>query len=140
MSKLTAQEGPVLLFDGVCNLCNRTVQFVIRHDKKQLFRFASLQSPTGQEALQLLATEKGMSPDSVVLYYQGRFYIKSTAALRVAWLLGGFWRLAEIFRLLPRFIRDAVYDWIARNRYKWFGKKDACMLPSPGLKERFLDI
>lgn len=129
-----------MLFDGVCNLCNSTVQFVIRHDRKKQFRFASLQSATGQEVLQELAKDKGVSPDSVILYYEGQLYVKSTAALRVAWLLGGPWRLAEIFRFVPRFIRDALYDRIARHRYKWFGKKDACMLPSPELKERFLDV
>ena len=140
MSKFAEQEGPVLFFDGVCNLCNRTVQFVIRRDKKKLFRFASLQSPAGQEALQLLAGEKGVSPDSVVLYYKGKFYIKSAAALKTAAFLGGIWRMAAAGWLLPRFIRNAIYDWIARHRYKWFGKKDACMLPSPELRERFLDV
>lgn len=136
MSQLTQQQGPVLLFDGVCNLCNRTVQFIIRHDRKKQFRFASLQSAAGREAKGMLA---GAAPDSVLLYEQGRIYQKSGAALRVAARLGGIWRLAAVFWLLPRFLRDAVYDYIARHRYRWFGRQDACLLPAPGLKDRFLE-
>lgn len=136
----TASVGqhPVLLFDGVCNLCNGLVQFIIRRDPEGRFRFASLQSETGQE----LAAEAGLPTDDLttaVLYHQGCFHLKSDMALEVARQLGGFWSVFYAFRIVPRAIRNAVYDWVARNRYQWFGKRESCMIPTPDLKARFLD-
>jgi len=128
----------IILFDGICNLCNSSVQFVIRNDKKALFKFASLQSAAGQLLLQNgnLSSQK---LDSFVLISEGHYYIKSTAALKVLKLLGGPWAALYIFILVPSPIRDAVYDFISKNRYRWFGKRAECMLPSPELKQRFLD-
>jgi len=134
-TELTAH--PILLFDGVCNLCNASVNFVIRRDPAKRFRFASLQSPAGQELLKKfgLETEKF---DTVVLVEGNRHYARSDAALEVARRMRGFWKLLYVFKIIPRLIRDPLYNWVARNRYRWFGKKDQCMLPAPELKERFL--
>lgn len=131
-------DHPVLLFDGVCNLCSGFVQFVIKIDPKGKFRFASLQSDLGQEILQAA----GMSTDdlgTVVLVKDGDVYTHSDVALESARILGGGWQLFYVFKILPRFLRDGIYNWVARNRYRWFGKKEACWLPTPDLKRRFLD-
>lgn len=128
---------PVILFDGVCNLCNGSVQFVIKHDKAARYSFASLQSETGRELLQqyhLPLTDF----NSFVLIKDGRAFTKSSAALMVAKDLTGWVQLLYGFIIVPVFIRDAVYNLVARNRYKWFGKKETCMLPSPALQSRFL--
>ena len=128
----------VILFDGVCNLCNGSVQYVIRHDKEALYRFASLQSHTGQQFLrQYDLPLKDFT--SFVLIEDGVAYTRSSAALRVARRLSGFVRLLYGFIIVPQFIRDAVYNFISANRYKWFGKKDSCMVPTPELKQRFLN-
>ncbi len=131
------QNSPVILFDGVCNLCNRSVQFVIRHDKEGYYKFASLQSEAGQRLLEQyqLATN---TFNSFVLIKNGKAYTKSTAALIVAKKLSGAVKLLSGFIIVPSFIRDAVYNTIAKNRYKWFGKKDSCMIPTPALQSRFL--
>lgn len=136
---MESSQHPVVFFDGVCNLCNRTVQFIIRHDKEGVFRFASLQSGSGQKVLEAVTAEHGHIPDSIILSYKGKYYIKSSAALKIAMLLGGVgWLLAPGY-IFPRFIRDAVYNFIAKRRYQWFGKRDECMIPTPELKARFLD-
>jgi len=129
-------ERPVLFFDGECNLCNSTVQFVIRHDRKKQFLFAPLQSEAGKHMLKELLASVG--EDTFLLFYRGKYYVRSGAALRVCKLLGSLWSLLYAAIIIPRFIRDAVYDFISRNRYKWFGKSAECMLPTPELKERFL--
>jgi predicted DCC family thiol-disulfide oxidoreductase YuxK len=129
---------PIVLFDGVCNLCNGSVLFLIKKDKKNLLRFASLQSSVGQEILQkfnLPTTEF----NSFVLVANERVYLRSSAALKTASYLGGLWLFFQIFWIVPKFVRDLVYDFIAKNRYKWFGKKSECMMPTPELKARFLD-
>ncbi|MGE6219502.1 thiol-disulfide oxidoreductase DCC family protein [Nubsella zeaxanthinifaciens] len=128
----------VIFFDGVCNLCNSTVQFVIKHDRRQYFKFAALQSEFAQEQLSgfVLKAKRG---DSFVLVEDGKVYEQSTAALRVAKKLSGLWRLLYIFIVVPPFVRDAVYNFVARNRYKWFGKQESCWVPTPDLKSRFLD-
>ena len=128
----------VLYFDGVCNLCSSFVQFVIRHDRKQEFRFASLQSAAGQAVLksQHLSTEEF---HSTLLYDGQRYLLKSDVALTIFKSFGGAWSLLYGFMIVPRFIRDWVYDVVAKNRYRWFGKKDACMIPTPALKSRFLN-
>ncbi|MEQ8706464.1 MAG: thiol-disulfide oxidoreductase DCC family protein [Phaeodactylibacter sp.] len=130
-------KHPILLFDGVCNLCNSSVQFIIERDPEARFRFASLQSEEGQG---LLHTFGARLPDlsSVVLVQDGKLYARSEAALRVARQLKGGWALLYAFIVVPRPIRDAIYNWIARNRYRWFGKKEACMIPSPDIQSRFL--
>lgn len=129
----------ILLFDGVCNFCNSSVQFIIRHERKPSLSFASLQSPTGAALLKKYGlADKNI--DSLVYINKGRLYIKSSAALRLAGRLKGLYPLLMVFLIVPPFIRNAVYDWIARNRYKWFGKKDACMIPDPALRARFVDL
>ena len=129
--------GPVVLFDGTCNLCNGAVQFVVRRDPRGRFRFAPLQSAVAQE---LLAPGGGLAalPDSIVLVHQGRVRTKSGAALAIARGLRWPWPLLTVFWLVPAPLRDFVYDWIARNRHRWFGRRDACMLPTPALRARFL--
>lgn len=128
----------VIYFDGVCNLCNGSVQFVIKRDKAGKFRFAPLQSRAGQAIL----ARNGLSGEhftSFLLSENGKLYRRSTAALRVVRRLPGAWPLLYGFIIVPPFIRNAVYDFIARNRYRWFGKKEACMVPTPELKSRFLE-
>ena len=127
----------LLLFDGVCNLCNSSVQFILLRDKKDRFRFASLQSDYGQNLLREhnLPTE---TFNSLVLVENDKVYKKSTAALRIARKLKGLWPLLFAFIIIPPFIRNFVYDIIAKNRYRWFGKKEECMLPRPEWKQKFL--
>lgn len=127
---------PIIFFDGVCNLCNSSVQFVIKRDKEARFRFASLQSAAGQEILQQFRLSQN-DFNSFLLYEQGKLYTRSTAALKVASQLKG-WKWSRVFQWVPPFIRNAVYNLIARNRYKWFGKREECMIPSPDLASRFL--
>lgn len=130
----------IILFDGICNLCNTSVQFVIKRDKKEQFQFAALQGEFGQKTLERYTIEaSGKAMDSFILLENDQLYTQSTAALRVARRLSGGWKLLYAFIIVPRFIRDGVYKFIARNRYRWFGKKDSCMIPSPALKARFLD-
>lgn len=128
---------PVLLFDGVCNLCNASVQWVLRHDRQGVFRFAALQSETGQRLLAGFGLEQ-RSFDSVVLIAGNRIYTKSDAALEIVRRLGSPWSWLGIFRRVPRPLRNAVYDWVARHRYRWFGREERCWLPRPEWKERFL--
>ena len=127
----------VLLFDGVCNFCNGIVRFIIERDPHARIKFAPLQSDV---AATLLArhTDRANLPDTVVLVEDGQFYVRSTAALRVARHLRFPWSLARMFMVVPRPVRDWVYDWIARHRYGWFGKRDTCMVPTPDVSSRFL--
>jgi predicted DCC family thiol-disulfide oxidoreductase YuxK len=122
----------------VCNLCNGFVQFIIERDPHAYFSFASLQSDA---AVRLLSAHgyEGAALDSVVLLEDGRLHSRSDAALRVAHHLGRGWPLLGAFRVVPRFVRDRVYDWVAANRYRWFGKRDECMVPTPELRARFLE-
>ena len=135
---LVQYNEPVVLFDGVCNFCNSNVNYIIQQDRKKIFRFAPLQS----EAAQKLLREYNLAArefDSFVLIDRSKAYFKSTAALKVYGQLPWYWKWTQLLWIFPRFIRDAVYDFIARNRYKWFGKKDQCMVPSEELKSRFLE-
>ncbi|MGY8614246.1 thiol-disulfide oxidoreductase DCC family protein [Bacillus velezensis] len=127
----------VLLFDGVCNLCSGAVQFIIKRDPAGKISFASLQSDTAPELLasEGLPTEQF---DSMIFIENGRIYKKSAAVLKVSRHLRGAWRLSAVFFAVPRPLRDRAYSFIARRRYKWFGKREACMLPSPEIKNRFL--
>ena len=131
-------NGPIVLFDGVCNYCNTMINFVIRQDRAKLFRFAPLQSEGGQKLLEQFGLPKA-GFNSFVLVEEGKAYFRSAAALRVMKHLPWYWAWTQVFRLVPRTLRDGVYDFIARNRYKWFGKKEQCMIPTPGIKSRFLD-
>lgn len=131
------KQKSILLFDGVCNLCNGAIQFVITRDSKNKFMFASLQSASGQDLLLKFGLNIS-NFDSFVLVTNEHYYTKSTAALKVAQELGGMWQMLYIFIIVPKFIRDGIYDFVSRNRYKWFGKKDHCMLPTTALKEKFL--
>ncbi|MEG3659148.1 thiol-disulfide oxidoreductase DCC family protein [Arenibacter palladensis] len=132
------QDNKIILFDGVCNLCNSSVQYVIKRDKGNVYRFAALQSEIGKK----LVEERGIDTfqvDSIILIEPGvAYYTKSTAALKIARSFGGVWQLASVFEWIPEKIRDWVYDYIAKNRYKWYGRKDACMIPTPELKSKFL--
>lgn len=138
MRPTTDHESAVILFDGVCNLCQASVQFVIRRDPQAHFAFASLQSAAGQR---LLATHglEHEALDSVVLIEGTRHWTESDAALRIARHLTGWWPLLGIVRYLPRPWRNGVYRWVARHRYGWFGQSATCMLPTPDLRGRFLD-
>lgn len=127
----------ILLFDGICNLCNGSVQFIITRDVKEKFKFASLQSEKGQELLQKFNLPTN-NFDSFVLVKDDKYYTKSTAALLVFSSFGGLWSLLKILLIFPAFIRNAVYTLVAKNRYKWFGKQESCWLPTPELKSRFL--
>jgi predicted DCC family thiol-disulfide oxidoreductase YuxK len=131
------KSSPVILFDGVCNLCNQSVQFIIRHDRRAQFHFAALQSAFGIAQLLHFGIAPGML-NSVIVIRHGKAYQKSTAALEIAKDLSGLWPALYIFKIVPRFIRDGVYDLIAKNRYKLFGRRDECMIPTPELKSRFL--
>lgn len=131
--------GPILLFDGECSVCNRAVHFVLARDRKAIFRFAALQSEVGIA----LATDRGVDPrrlDSMVLVVGERAYQKSSAALQVAARLGWPWKLAAVGWLVPRFVRDAAYDWFAARRHRFFPSPDACLRPTGALRERFLDL
>jgi predicted DCC family thiol-disulfide oxidoreductase YuxK len=125
----------VLLFDGVCTLCNGFVQFVIQRDPAGRFQFATLQSDAARRLLQ--AAPQPL-PDTLVLVENGRVFLRSTAALRVARGLKFPWPLAFVLVVVPRPLRDWVYDVVARNRYRWFGRRDVCMVPTPELRARFL--
>jgi len=129
---------PVILFDGVCNLCNGAVQFVIERDRAARFRFAALQSAAAAPLLGDAASGQAL-PDSIVLVEDGRVFTRSTAALRIARGLKFPWSAAYWLIAIPRPLRDWVYDLVARNRYNWFGRRDICMVPTPALRARFLE-
>lgn len=135
--KAVFEEKRIVLFDGVCNLCNAAVQFIIDRDSEGKFVFTSLQSPTGSALLEKF----GLSTtnfDTFVLIENDSIFTKSTAALKVARQLDGLWKLTYILIVVPAFLRDAVYGFIAKNRYRWFGKEENCRIPTPELKQRFL--
>lgn len=131
-------DPPLVLFDGECNLCHGAVQFLLRRDRKATFRFASLQSAAGRAAL-ARTTALGDVPDSIALVHAGRVWFRSAAALAIARRLGLPWSLLTVFWLVPYPLRDWLYDWIARNRHRWFGRRAACWVPTPELRARFVD-
>lgn len=137
MSVLIPQHKKLILFDGVCNLCNNSVQFVIKKDQQNDYLFAPLQSDIGQQIIKAFNIDTAKT-DSILLYTNGKLYSKSTAALKVAATLGFPTSILSVFLIVPAFIRNWVYDFIAKNRYKWYGKKEACMIPTPELKAKFL--
>ena len=134
-SEVMSHNHPVILFDGVCNLCNASVMFIIKRDPEGKFRFSSLQSDYSRD----LVGSTSLSMDTILLFEGGVIYKESTAALRIAKQLRGGWKLLCGLIVLPKFLRDAVYRLIARNRYRWFGKRSECMVPTPELRARFLD-
>jgi predicted DCC family thiol-disulfide oxidoreductase YuxK len=128
----------LILFDGVCNFCSASVRFVIRHDRRAIFRFASLQSELGKE----ICRRRGIDPEDIQTFLvnvEGRILVRSDAAIAVASRFGGVWKIAALLRLVPRVARDSVYAMIARNRYRWFGRTALCMTPEPNIKDRFLE-
>lgn len=132
------KDKKIILFDGVCNFCNDAVLKIIKYDRNHIFLFTSLQSDIGKEITTYLGvdTEK---VDSIVLYEPSISYdIKSTAALKIMNDFGGLWKITQLFYIFPEPLRNIIYDFIAKNRYKWFGKKDACMIPSKEILEKFL--
>ena len=135
---MTEISSPIIIFDGVCNLCNGAVQFAIERDPTAIFRFASLQSDFGQS---ILAQNVGGTAGggTIILLENGKVYDRSTAALRVARQLSGWIKYLYVFIIVPKFIRDFVYKIVAKNRYRWFGKQESCWLPTKALKARFLD-
>lgn len=130
-------EHPTILFDGVCNFCNNTINFIIRQDKKGIFRFAPLQSPAGQQLLRQYKLPL-TSLNSFLLIDGSKVYKASTAGLKLYGKLSARWQWTQLFWVVPPFIRDGLYNFIAKNRYKWFGKREACMVPTPALRSRFL--
>lgn len=130
-------EHPIILFDGICNLCSGSVSFIIKRDQDGVFKFTPLQSEAGARLIEKYnIQEKGL--ETFVLVENGNAYTRSTAALRVLRRLGGHWGFLYGFIMIPTPLRDAVYNFIARNRYKWFGRKDECMVPGPEIRSRFL--
>ena len=127
----------IILFDGVCNLCNGAVNFVIKRDTGNVFKFTPLQEKQGVLLLKTHAVDT-QKLDSIVLIENEKVYVKSSAALRIAKKMSNLWPLFFVLLIIPSFIRDGVYDFIAKNRYKWFGKKEQCMIPTQGLREKFL--
>ncbi|HPG12752.1 MAG TPA: thiol-disulfide oxidoreductase DCC family protein [Chitinophagaceae bacterium] len=132
------KETPLVIFDGVCNFCNYWVNFAVKRDRKKRLLFSPFQGKTASKIL----LDYNINPTtitSVILIDNGKAYSQSSAAIRICKYLDGGWKLFYILLIIPKFIRDFLYNIIARNRYKWFGKKETCMIPTPALKERFLD-
>lgn len=133
------KDKKIILFDGVCNLCESSVQFVIKYDTKDQFRFVALQSDLGQKIIQHIGINT-KNIDSVILYQPGvAYYYKSNAALQIARSLGGFFHLGTVFKIIPTTLRNILYDYIAQNRYQWYGKRESCLIPTPALKAKFLE-
>lgn len=131
-------DKPVVLFDGVCNLCNGSVLFIIKRDPQSKLKFSSLQSDYGAEQMKRFNLPPS-ALNSVLLIKNDQLFQKSNAALEIARMLDGIWPGMYAFKIVPLFIRDFIYDWIAKNRYRWFGKKEECMIPTPEMKARFVN-
>ncbi|KVV14752.1 thiol-disulfide oxidoreductase DCC family protein [Flavobacterium sp. TMP13] len=132
------QNKKIILFDGVCNLCNSAVQYIIKHDEKDCFRFVALQSDLGIEICKTIGISYAKM-DSIILYEPGvAYYYKSSAILAIAKEFGGIWNMSAFMRIVPIFIGDAFYDYVAKNRYRLYGKKESCLIPTPELKSKFL--
>ncbi len=128
----------MVLFDGVCNVCNRSVDFILRHDPNGTFRFASLQSNAARDALAEVGERRPVEMNSIVLIEDGRVFRHSTAMLRIFRRLSGLWPALALLVVVPRPARDVLYRWFVRNRYRWFGKRDTCRVPEPEIRARFL--
>ncbi len=138
LGTVNPEDTAIVLFDGLCNLCSGSVQFIIKRDPLGIFQFASLQSDVGLQKLEKFKIDKNLL-HSIILIKGDQFFQRSDAALEIARKLSGVWPILYGFKILPRFLRDGIYNWIARNRYRFFGKKDACWIPTPELKARFID-
>ena len=133
------KDKKIILFDGVCNLCESSINFIIEKDKKDIFRFVSLQSDLGLNIIKYLGIDTKMV-DSIILYEPGNaYYYKAEAALKIAGNIGGVYSFLSLFSFLPLNLTNSIYDYIAKNRYKWYGKKETCMLPTPELRAKFLE-
>ncbi|ADR23221.1 hypothetical protein MATR_29300 [Marivirga tractuosa] len=130
-------QKPIIFFDGLCNLCNGAINFIIDRDKKSYFKFAPLQSSIADSHIPKSISQ---NTDSIILLESGKLYSKSSAALRIARNLDGAWKVFYVFIVIPKFIRDFIYELIAKNRYKWFGKRDKCRMPTEDIKNRFLEM
>jgi len=137
MTNLSEQENKIILFDGICNFCNYWINFILDHDKKDIFRFAALQSKKGGELLEKFDLPKD-DFNSVILIFENKVFFKSTAAFQIAKDLGGFYKWFLGFKILPAFFTDFIYDFIAKNRYKIFGKSESCRIPTAKEKSKFL--
>ena len=135
--EIIASSSQVVLFDGVCNLCSYSVQFIIKRDKHNKFLFASLQSPFGQDQLKVAGLDANEFY-SIVLLKDGKVFLRSDAALEMVRQLSGLWPVLYIFKIVPRFVRDFFYNIISKNRYRLFGKRESCMIPSPEMKAKFI--
>jgi predicted DCC family thiol-disulfide oxidoreductase YuxK len=131
------EKNALIFFDGVCNFCNSSVNFIIKRDNKNYFRFSPLQSEFSKNILNKNNIST-VNYESIILFENEKIYLKSTAAIKIAKHLRGFWKLTFILIIIPPFIRDFFYDIISKNRYKWFGKRDMCMVPTTEIKEKFL--
>lgn len=132
------ENKKIILFDGVCNLCDASIQFVIKYDTKDVFRFVALQSDLGKSIIEHIGIAD-KNCDSVILYQPGvAYYYKSEAALEIAKSLGGFFHFGTIFRIIPSSLRNLIYDYVAKNRYNWYGKKESCLVPSEVIQSKFL--
>ena len=132
------KDKKIILFDGVCNLCDSSVQFVIKHDKKDIFRFVSLQSELGQKIISHIGIS-GLNIDSTILYEPEKgYYYKAEVAFRILKELNGIYQCLLVFSIFPKSILNNIYDYVAKNRYKWFGKKESCMIPTLELQSKFL--
>ncbi|MDM5188714.1 thiol-disulfide oxidoreductase DCC family protein [Bacillus sp. DX4.1] len=138
MNQANFSTNPIILFDGVCNLCNFWVQFVIERDPKAVFKFASLQSEIAKGLIMKYGKEYKRE-DSIILFEEGKLYTKSTAVLKILRKLRGPIKVLYIFIFIPKFIRDKIYDIVAQNRYRWFGKQRFCMISTQGVQNRFLE-
>jgi predicted DCC family thiol-disulfide oxidoreductase YuxK len=128
----------LVFFDGVCNLCNGTVQFLLKIDKHRHLQFASLQGETAKKVLPVYQISPGKL-SSIIFIHNNKIYTESSAVLEIFRVIGGLWTILYVFKIIPAFLRNGLYRLVARYRYQWFGKKDQCMIPSPSLKSRFLD-
>ncbi|AXG74721.1 DUF393 domain-containing protein [Flavobacterium arcticum] len=132
------EDKKIILFDGVCNLCDSTVQYLIKRDNKDVFRFVALQSEIGKQIIEHIGIDITKT-DSIILYEPERaYYYKAEAAIKIAAQLGGIYTLMQVFSILPKSFNNTIYDYVAKNRYKWYGKKDECMIPTPEMKAKFL--
>lgn len=132
------KDKKIVLFDGVCNLCNTSIQWIIEHDKKDVFRFVALQSDLGQEIIKYIGIDI-KTTDSIVLYQPGiAYYYKSKAVFEISKELGGLFYFVSLFSILPDSFTNSIYDFVAKNRYKWYGRKESCMIPTDALKLKFL--
>lgn len=129
------RDKKIILFDGACNLCDSSVQFVIKHDKKDIFRFVPLQSELGQKIVNHIGAS---AIDSTILYERGKGYYKANVVFRILKEMNGLYRCLLVFSILPKSVLNVIYDYVAKNRYKWFGKKESCLIPTPELQSKFL--